>query len=98
MYGPTTLRYVATLANALALLANRISTNGAIQHQLPAIPEFSYIHNDVANPVIGGIWSKQSSVADGLAPRAFDASKTTAVPVTAHAVHARCLDNTTGPL
>jgi len=37
-------------------------------------------------------------VADGLAPRAFDASKMTAVPVTAHAVHARCLDNTTGPL
>lgn len=38
-----------------------------VYHSTPAIAEFSYIDADIVNPDIGGIWSKQSSVKDGLA-------------------------------
>lgn len=38
-----------------------------VYHGTPAIAEFLYIDSDIANPDIGGIWSKQSTVKDGLA-------------------------------
>ena len=37
-----------------------------VYHSLPPLAEMSYIYNSIVNPEVGGIWSKQYTVKDGL--------------------------------